>query len=403
MAGKLRYFSQRVPLRDPIGTSNQYAHTGIRDALIYSQGNAWPPRGRRDSGGPFLVQHRLLTSQPSNWLTLTLGSGQPTKWRFIPSGGPHGSAITYGAIPDFDTENSALFSQGATGYRRARPGNPVANAGQWLVELRDLPRLPLLLYNRLNWYRSLGSEYLNVEFGWKPFVRDLIKMYETYRQIDRLLAQIVAQNGKGQRRRRTISDTTTTTSVTTSYPSGASGFAAFWPSPTTYGGFSAASTRVVTTTIKEKVWFSAKFRYWIPDTGSSQWRRSATLALFGLNPTPSLLWEVLPWTWLIGYFSNFGDVVSNMSSNAVSNLTADYAYVMREKITTVERVSTGTILPTSGYYRYSGGDFVAQSADTTIQRGRARGSPYGFGSTWGSLSGYQQSILAALGISRARF
>ena len=128
------------------------------------------------------------------------------------------------------------------------------------------------------------------------------------------------------------------------------------------------------------------------------------MALFGLNPTPSLLWEVLPWSWLIDWFSNVGDVVSNMSSNAVDNLVAHYAYVMRTQTvqttyTAYYKCDTGT----TGAYKCSGGEGTCTATKLTVTKSRAKATPYGFGVSFGGLSAYQVSILGALGMSRSRF
>jgi len=254
---------------------------------------------------------------------------------------------------------------------------------------------------KLRNFRALGSEYLNVQFGWKPFVGDLIKMYQLYQQLDRRLAQIKRDNGRSIRRRRTISDTTESTSATSVFPTNSS---AFLPAPPVGITATFSSSLTTQTVTKEKIWFVGSFRYYIPDVGSSQWTRRATLALFGLNPTPSLLWEVLPWTWLIGYFSNVGDVISNMSTNAVDNLVSDYAYVMRQKSVTVTYTATGTMSSgTFGPQKWQGGNFSSTASTLLMTKSRARASPYGFGVEFGSLSAYQLSILGALGLSRSRF
>jgi len=369
-----------------------------RHALIVSQSHR---KSDPDNGGTFYVQHDSKEFMPSgSTFTASEGSLQTQSVQFVPNALNPFTTPSIPANGSWTSEKSLLQSHGSTGYRRARPGNPVANAGQWVAELRDLPTLPLRQALKLRNFASLGSEYLNVEFGWKPFVKDLQKMVETYQRMDKLITQLKRDNGKAIRRRRTISETTDTTSTITQFPTS---FGAFLPAPVAYSGSSASSTLTYQKVTTERIWFVGRFRYYIPDIESSQWTRRAQTALFGANPTPSLLWEVMPWTWLVGYFSNVGDVISNMSSNAVDNLVTDYAYVMRTKKVRETYTAVGTFRGVNSSFKNSSGTYSATSSQTTESKSRSASTPYGFGVSFGSLSGYQTGILAALGISRSRF
>jgi len=328
--------------------------------------------------------------------------------------------------PSYHDLATDTWQYGATGYKRTRPGNPVASLGQFLVELRDLPRIPFggafgkrgkgrfpsvsifpfneipgRLRSRLLDFRNLGSEYLNVVFGWKPFVSDLRKMYNLWQTIDKRMAQLIRENGKGINRRATLEEDTSTTMETDSYPA---------PWRWVPGGFflpAGHSTWTGQRTVKTKVWYSANYRYYIPDIGSSQWDRRARLALFGAVPTPELLWEVLPWSWLIDWFGNAGDVISNLSVNAVDNLVQNYHYTMKH-------VSTTTVLKSTSYQEgldlRSFGSWYwptleVDCTSTLFEESKVRdggGSPFGLNAKFSSLNAYQLSILAALGTSKSK-
>lgn len=143
----------------------------------------------------------------------------------------------------------------------------------------------------------------------------------------------------------------------------------------------------------QKVWFSARFRYWIPDIGSIQWKRRAKLAYFGLMPSPSMVWELTPWSWLVDWFSNAGDVFSNMTNPIAENLVAKYAYVMGTTQRQTACESSVTVGHTPIKYTWTGG---------FTRKQRSAASPFGFGLSDGDLSARQWSILSALGISRMR-
>jgi len=370
--------------------------------------------GKYHSGGPFYV-----TKQD-----LTLGLGPLCSWRFNGVNAtftPYvGNGLTAVPVERSDavtsqqhtTDNANAFSFGATGWNRARPGNPVASIATFVGELREgLPRIPLNLFYRLKdlllkkrTFRqvastpNLGDEWLNVVFGWKPLLADIRKMYELQKTLDRRLAQIVRENGKGVHKRRVIKDSISVNPTTTNYafPFGA------WQNPGPSWASGRSSMTTITTNI-EKVWFVGKFRYYIPDIGTSEWSRRTTALLFGAKVTPEVVWNLLPWSWLADWFGNVGDVMSNLSSNAVEGLTADYAYIMRTVETRTQTIgvtSWNTAGTPGGSTYIPGGSAVAVAESNSVSKTRTAGSPFGFGVKYESLSTFQLGVAAALGLSR---
>lgn len=368
--------------------------------LLVSQGHRRKGSGGWESGGPFHQVTDEWTGSPVHQLTFEqlFPVRLNRDWAVSLAGMPSTFApLDTPSFSDYQAELGVAYTKG---YKRTRPGNPTASVGQFVAELRQVPTLPGRLFAQLKNFRSLGSEYLNVQFGWKPFVNDVKKMYETYKNIDAKLARIASENGKGIRKRANLTDET---NVTMHEEQHNVPFARCSPVPAIFGSGRTTYSETTTTTVKS--WYSARYRYWIPDVGSSQWTKRATRALYGVNPTPELLWEILPWSWLIDYFSNVGDVMSNASANAVDNLTMDYSYVMkRTKIVTQVHVKT-TWEANENILAKIGASSADLHATHTVEVKLRQGglNPYGIGADFGGLSGYQLSILAALGISRQRF
>lgn len=370
------------------------------EGLILSSSHHRLKNGGWSGGGPLFVVKDTWTSSGSFTVDYVVkATGSKESVTLVSSLLPSSNAAP--SYPSWNSLQAGLSADYVKGYRITRPGNSVASAGQFFVELaRDpLPSIPLQLLARLRNLRSVGHEYLNVVFGWKPLLNDIRKMVNLVMTIERRMNQIRNENGHGIRRRATIEDSNTvTSSVTQSIGS----FLNCVSAPA--GVFALGhSTYTVVTRTESKKWYAARYRYYIPDTDSSQWTRRAQLALFGALPTPELLWEVLPWSWLIDYFTNFGDVVSNASRNAVDNLTCDYSYTMHHvKVTTVMSTQTN-YGPTSSVTGFRAGDATI-SATHVVERKCRQGSlnPYGLGFTIGSLTTYQSAVLAALGISRQR-
>lgn len=416
------YQGHVTPVGSPIfGYSNvaDFTYEGLFASVPHYRlkGGAW------SGGGPFYVykdslEHSSAVTYPMSVQNSQLG---PFTMRGV---SPYigASVPPPPSVPSYSTQQSNLSGSFATGWKRTRPGNPQAGLGQFLVELRDLPkvplrgflkqfsrlmkragsfhRIPLVLLRDLSAFRELGSEYLNVEFGWRPFVNDLQQMYNLWKTIDRQMAQIIRENGKTIHRKTTLEDDTSTSqtgfSNATPFTNVAGAPPAIMPGATQYSLVTRTYTRV---------WYSAAYRYWIPDVSSSLWDARARAALFGVLPTPELLWNVLPWSWLVDWFSNVGDVVSNLSPNAVDNLVASYAFVMKHTI--VEGFAQASVFaaaPAPGsIYHYGGFDGAFWSRRKTEVKVRVGGdNPFGLGVTVGDLSNRQLGILAALGISRAK-
>ncbi len=342
------------------------------------------------------------------------------------------SSVYYGSIadvpipkpvdPEYGDLVLSLNAQGTAFIKRARPGNPTAGLFQFVGELHDIPRLPRLKYSGLKTFRDLGENYLNVVFGWQPFVKDLVDMYNTQQRLESSLKKLRDNNGLIVRRRE--SKKTSTAIVDAFEGSLSSPFGRL--DDTTIGGDSRLKGFIVggplgcanadlypldftgqcdyncTVMDTTTTWNCGSFGYYVPDIGSSQWTERAKRALFGQNPTPSQLWELLPWSWLIDWFSNVGDIMSNISTNAVDNETWTNCFSMREIDLTTEIIISNHWDEKTGSYGFHlpAGSSSLKYSRSEIQKWRRQASPYGFGLSWPDFSLRQLGILAALGITR---
>jgi len=390
--------------------------------LLATQSHKRLRNGSWSGGGPFYVDKNSFTFE---YGPILYWKKNGVIWNdyLIPLVGSSPPVLPNPA--SWSSERTTLAGKYATGYKKARPGNPVADVGQFVYELHDLPRIPLDLARRAKEFfvgsqriasaggnvnrhpakppskfeKKAADEYLNWEFGWKPFINDLKKMYKLYTTLDQKLDKLRRENGRNIHRRATIDKSRehSFTQTNTAMP-----FVGYSKAPPYWTG--GTTTKTVETSTTESSWFSGSFRYFIEDPYSDGWTRRATLALFGALPTPALIWECLPWSWLIDWFGNAGDVLSNMSMNAVDNHVCNYSYVMRHtKVVTrttylcewnqLGSPGTSTWIP-KGNCRH-----VCESIHETKSR-VGGGNPYGLDFQLASLSGRQAAILTALGISK---
>lgn len=343
------------------------------------------------------------------WMNSTLG------WRysggFVPACRPGDFGM--GARTDFHDAtlsqtswskgNGDVSSYGAKGWNKYRPGNPTADLGVFLGELRDMPRMLEGTANFFhNLWRSRGGRltgfgpkavadhWLNTQFGWMPFISDLRKFIKTIEGLDSLVKQAVRDNGQWIRRRGSVSR-----EVGVSNESSSATVTSHWPvlQSTFYQNgqiTGSTSKRVVTV---RNVWFEGAFRYWIEDVESPLFKPRMAAELFGVMPTPSLIWNLIPWSWLVDWCANTSDVIANMSTGYADNLASKYAYVMGTTSKTGICEST---------HRLKGGNLYDSWSFPLEWKDRTAASPFGFGLSTASFSDRQWSILGALGLSRLK-
>lgn len=364
-----------------------------------SRGHAWPSagRGNTDSGGNFS----------------TIGIKKLDLGRIASSSGKSGSDYAYNGIecaidPSTAMNNAlsyvsfssdaSLMSLGSKAIAQCIPTNPVADAGTFLGELKEgLPKLAgrELFKSKFKDYRKYGSEYLNLEFGWKPLVSDLQKFGEAAINSEKIIDQLHRDSGKNVRRRFAFPDTVVTTAGQGSNVLAATPGVSVYP----YCFYSAGgSTRKTLITVTTKTWFSGCFTYHL-NMGSTipdKLARHAAEArkLYGIELTPATVWNLAPWSWAVDWEGNIGDVLHNVSRFSQDGLVMRYGYIMQTKTAQIDYT-----LAWGGRLNQSPKQDLTLSvvAESKIRR---RATPFGFGFDMTALTGRQSAILGALGISR---
>jgi hypothetical protein len=365
----------------------------------------WKKRKRlssSDIGGNFFTQKRYATMGnvpyvASGSKTVYLLSGIPdrTTWYryqgfmlpFDPS--------TFLAFPNFNySSNAVLDAWGAKAIAQCKPTNSVADVSNFLGEtIREgLPKLvgARTWRDRTLRAKTAADEYLNVEFGWKPLVSEINSMAEAITHAELVLNQYERDAGKMVRRRFEFPTETSVSS--TVFLDGVNAYVT--PTHALQAVSPSRQGRVIkTTTVSRRRWFSGAFTYYLPPRGTVAGDLARAKKLYGLSLTPDVVWNLTPWSWAVDWFTNTGDVLSNLTDMSVDGLVMRYGYMMEHTIVIDSYVFAG---PTGfvGYQRPMPLNLVSE---TKIRR---RASPFGFGITWGGLSPRQLSIAAALGINK---
>lgn len=367
------------------------------DQTTYSRGNPWPSSGGSvpgNVGGPFLTIRKWYSD--SN----TVVDAFKSPFRYV---GPQ--FAKYDSLPAASSSypsltpatDATLAAWGTTAIARCLPTNPVSDLAQFVGELRadGIPHIigSSAFRERARTLKELpGDEYLNVEFGWKPFVSDIRKFAYAVQNSHYILEKF--RQGSGQLMHRSYEWPEELSTVTVD-----EGMRIPPPAlPTSlYENYQWSGQRYKVTSTYRKKWFEGAFMYHLA-VGNSQTAKMARFAaeakkLLGVRIDPDLVWNLTPWSWAVDWIGNFGDIVHNASAFSEDSLVMKYGYLMYHQKVTDTYTHSGTV--------YAGGarPTMTQTLGVEIKQ-RLPATPYGFGLTVDSFSERQWAILAALGLSR---
>lgn len=312
-----------------------------------------------------------------------------------------GVSSYYGNVPAWANADADII--GSQFIRLTRPTKPSASLATAIGELWADKRVASVigsatLSDKLSVFQKAGSEYLNVTFGWIPFLAELTDVLNAVVSSEKIISQFVRDSGRIVRRRRSYeplveyAPVQVITNRELAYPISGMG---------PYLEPDAVKRRG---TLEVRQWkrvtysFSAAYTYYLETGGDffSDLKRFEQLAnrLLGTRITPEVLWELVPFSWLVDWMWSTGTFVSNYSAFNGDELVLKYGYVMRQHEHWRQCSLSG-----NSFGGKSPGTIVQTYSD--IRKSRRRSTPYGFGRNPNSFTGAQWAILAALGLTKA--
>lgn len=240
-----------------------------------------------------VVRPSVITGKTKGLENSTWKDEEYVAFRFTPY-----SAQDYQSSLQFTAFNSSYYKTLA--LANASPYKSSLNLPLFLFELRELPsmirQLGRVLAKQVR-ATDVAGGYLAYSFGWAPLVSDLLKLFDLSKDIENRKAYF-RRLEKGTHVRRslgthTVRDTTLNTSTLLSY--------AF---PKTMAQVHGNLTET------QKVWFTLNAKLRQPlNMSPSDLHSLSRNQIYGLRFNPSDLWDAIPWSWLIDYFTNIGDML----------------------------------------------------------------------------------------------
>lgn len=348
-----------------------------------------------DFGGPFWsekVEARILSPE--------LGGRWPPKVNEKPSNFQVYSGIqlphvechgAFGGLqesiskPEFAGNVGASLSEmlgwGTTGIARALPSVPAVSLFQILGELREgLPKIPGSSALARTGFNP-GDEFLNYVFGIAPSAADAVDLIDVGLHYEELSSRL-KHLSKTFRRSRTVYEDDTFT-----VESSGMGKWYTYPQPQ-FGGPGVKSVRT-----RRRVWVESIFSHSSAGvaTGILMQQLRDFVRVLGVEPTPANIWELVPYSWLVDWFSNAGELFTNLSYGGRDGVRLLQSYVMCETHVTKTWQLTAPVFGTPTQ--------LFAETDVVVKQ-RCKASPYIFAPSFNELSLTQKAVLAALGVSR---
>lgn len=291
---------------------------------------------------------------------------------------------------DYGDDDIAFVTEAAA---QTNPSSASVQGAVFMAELRELPRL--FQSTGANLHQLGANEYLKFQYGWKPFVKDLRKLFSVISRIEKRMNVLKKLTDSGVLRHNYDPPGSTGTKIYNgSYENE---FQDFY--------FSGGRIRTsINTTMKVKRWADI---VWVADPpesigvlSSGSYFETARNAVYGLNIDGPTLWQAMPWSWLIDWVHNVGDFVK--SQNNTVGAKFGRAVLMRHSEIKSEAIPSlvtdlghipGSWTPTNGRLVTTQKDRLLDIEPGIVQTGD-------FTSIIGD--DFKLSILGALGIQRLR-
>ena len=266
------------------------------------------------------IYHEYISSDTPNFKRY--GNCRHIKWEGSPSYQTLASSLwnyqgcshRRGIYPVFSTIDWAQLN--AEAYLTMKPSlSSGFSLTNFLVELKELKMLFSLWKRSKTLLQNAASAHLNWNFGWKPFIGDLITMHRKLVDMESTLLDYKSKQGKTMVRH----------------------FEKRLPQETYNDVHAETSTYDRTISAKRNGVFHAtmKFKYWVPKIDQEYAKIKGILDVLGLRITPSIVWELIPFSFVVDWFINVGDYLRSLETDFLESVVRieDFCCSVKTEVT----------------------------------------------------------------------
>lgn len=210
------------------------------------------------------------------------------------------------------------------------PDKPEVDLPEFIHELKDIPGMlrqaGRVLTGRIHKSDIPGS-YVSYYFGWAPLLKDLAALWNLQEAITKRISYL-RKLENGTRIRRQLGSSSSTV-VLGNFDEVVAG------STYAYRGIRIADKQ-------QKAWYTANAKLTTPlPSGPGALERQAMKSVLGLKlGVPATIWETIPWSWLVDYLVNVGDVLDAQRNSipfACSRMNVMITSTVVDRITFYEK------------------------------------------------------------------
>lgn len=412
----IRRPSSKGNLVDKLADRKRYTEELMRSAFPADDGGVHAPNrySKTDSGHLFgtvkCVQSpiRIFSDtklSSASFYKVESERGDSFAWQdYTPYSYP--IAIVKGSPLMTQTERQGMFNRY---FASTAPDRQDASLMVALIELlrgdipsvvRNIEKLALNVKTLRNY---AGSEYLNATFGWAPLLADARGVIMTMLTLDK------AVYFDSFRRTRAWEGPSNYTSgrLATSASNTALNGSVWFPDRRVLNATGSLNSNITvdwSRTVAEDYFFSSRYTGLArPNSRTNGFadRAQEILKRIGVGDDPRIIWDLMPYSWLLDWVTTMGNSISNANtySPLKGKYSIDYAYVTTQVSDSVSRKlvsidnppsrSVHTVQRDTGWF-------------SSVSRWRDRATPFGFGTQLGGLTPSQFAILVALGFAQSR-
>lgn len=181
-----------------------------------------------------------------------------------------------------------------------------------LRALRPLLKLPIATdYSARAMARYISNVHLNIQFGWKPFISDIIRMLDILDLVRRRLTYLERNANKVVRRHYKADIPFTLPGLTSVDKWMESSVPSFSPT-LTYKFKEIREERFV---YSPRYHATMVFRYQIPESSPFRRKIDAFRAALGVKLDPAILWNAIPFSFIWDWFFDVGEFLRNFSES----------------------------------------------------------------------------------------
>jgi hypothetical protein len=214
----------------------------------------------------------------------------------------------------------------------------------FLLELRDLKQLFKLVDKSKTVIKNIGSGYLNYQFGWKLLIADLEVMINRLWGWQRTLEDYLSKQGVPMVRHyaKTLAEEDVEELV--------SSYTSPWSNE--------LGETYCKAHIKSVYHATMRFTYSVPDVERELSKVKAFLEIWGLNISSSVVWEAIPFSFVVDWFLGVGDYLASTRDRYLESKVKVIDYCTSIKTTEVgcfefilRGVPQGSSAYTASYYK----------------------------------------------------